>query len=50
VQRHQTLRAAIDWSYQLCSEGEQRLLARVAVFAGGRSREAAETVCGGDPL
>jgi hypothetical protein len=34
VQRHQTLRAAIDWSYQLCNEGERRLLARLAVFAG----------------
>jgi predicted ATPase len=50
VQRHQTLRAAIDWSYQLCSEAERRLLARLAVFAGGCSREAAEAVCGGDPL
>jgi predicted ATPase/class 3 adenylate cyclase len=50
VQRHQTLRAAIDWSYQLCGEGERRLLARLAVFAGGCSEEAAETVCGADPL
>jgi predicted ATPase len=50
VERHQTLRAAIDWSYQLCSEGERRLLARLAVFAGGCSREAAEAVCGGEPL
>jgi predicted ATPase/class 3 adenylate cyclase len=50
VQRHQTLRAAIDWSYQLCSEGERRLLSRLAVFAGGCSEEAAEEVCGGDPL
>jgi predicted ATPase len=50
VQRHQTLRAAIDWSYQLCSEAERRLLARLAVFAGGCSREAAEAVCSGDPL
>jgi predicted ATPase len=50
VQRHQTLRAAIDWSYQLCSEGECRLLARLAVFAGGWDREAAEAVCGADPL
>jgi predicted ATPase/class 3 adenylate cyclase len=50
VQRHQTLRAAIDWSYQLCRESEQRLLARLSVFAGGWSREAAETVCGVDPL
>jgi predicted ATPase len=50
VQRHQTLRAAIDWSYQLCSEAERRLLARLAVFAGGCTEEAAEEVCGGDPL
>jgi hypothetical protein len=44
------LRAAIDWSYQLCSEGERRLLARLAVFAGGCTAEAAEQVCGTDPL
>jgi predicted ATPase len=50
VQRHQTLRAAIDWSYQLCSEAERRLLARLAVFAGGCTEEAAEAVCGADPL
>jgi predicted ATPase len=50
VQRHQTLRAAIGWSYQLCSDGERRLLARLAVFAGGCSREAAEQVCGAEPL
>jgi predicted ATPase/class 3 adenylate cyclase len=50
VQRHQTLRAAIDWSYQLCSEVERRLLARLSVFAGGCSREAAEVVCGTEPL
>jgi hypothetical protein len=50
VQRHQTLRAAIDWSYELCSEPEQRLLARLAVFAGGCTREAAEGVCGGPPI
>jgi predicted ATPase len=50
VQRHQTLRAAIDWSYQLCSEAEQRLLARLAVFAGGCTEEAAEEVCGVEPL
>jgi predicted ATPase/class 3 adenylate cyclase len=43
---HQTLRATIDWSYQLLAEPEQRLLARLAVFAGGCTLEAAETVCG----
>jgi predicted ATPase/class 3 adenylate cyclase len=50
VQRHQTLRAAIDWSYELCSEPERRLLARLAVFAGGCTREAAEVVCAGPPI
>jgi hypothetical protein len=33
--RHQTLRATIDWSYSLLSEEEQRLFARLSVFAGG---------------
>ena len=42
VERHQTLRAAIDWSYDLLSEAEQVLLARLAVFVGGFSLEAAE--------
>jgi predicted ATPase/class 3 adenylate cyclase len=50
VQRHQTLRAAIDWSYELLSEEERRLLARLAVFAGGCTRRAAEAVCGTEPL
>jgi predicted ATPase len=50
LQRHQTLRAAIDWSYQLCSEAERRLLARLAVFTGGCTNEAADAVCGTDPL
>jgi predicted ATPase len=50
VQRHQTLRAAIDWSYDLCSEGERRLLARLAVFAGGCTRAAAEVVCSGEVI
>jgi predicted ATPase len=46
----QTLRATIDWSYQLLAEPEQRLLARLAVFAGGCTLDAAETVCGGDGI
>jgi predicted ATPase/class 3 adenylate cyclase len=48
VQRHQTLRAAIDWSYDLLREPERRLLARLSVFAGGCTRESAEAVGGGD--
>jgi tetratricopeptide (TPR) repeat protein len=43
--RHQTLLAAIDWSYQLLSEPERMLLRRLAVFAGGWTLEAAEAVC-----
>jgi predicted ATPase/class 3 adenylate cyclase len=50
VQRHQTLRAAIDWSYDLCSEPERRLLARMSVFAGGATRDAVEAVGAGDPI
>jgi predicted ATPase/class 3 adenylate cyclase len=50
VQRYQTLRAAIDWSYELLTDTERRLLARLAVFAGGCTRSAAEHVCGGPPL
>jgi predicted ATPase/class 3 adenylate cyclase len=50
VPHHQTLRATIDWSYQLLAEPEQRLLARLAVFAGGCTLEAAETVCAGDGI
>jgi predicted ATPase len=42
--RQQTLRAAIQWSHELLDEGEQRLFARLAVFAGGCTLEAAEAV------
>lgn len=44
---HQTLRAAIDWSYDLLSEKERALLPRLSVFSGGWTLEAAETVCQG---
>jgi len=43
--RQQTLRAAIDWSYELLDGDERALFARLAVFAGGCSLEAAEEVC-----
>ena len=45
--RQQTLRASIDWSYDLLSTPERILLRRLAVFAGGWSLEAAEAVAGG---
>lgn len=45
--RQQTLRALIDWSYDLLSEPEKRLLQRLSVFAGGWSLQAAEAVVGG---
>jgi predicted ATPase/class 3 adenylate cyclase len=50
VKRQQTLRATIDWSYDLLTEAQQRLLARLAVFAGGCTRSAAEAICAGDPI
>ena len=50
VERHQTLRATIDWSYDLLGEAHQRLLARLSVFADGCTFEAAEMVCAGDPI
>jgi predicted ATPase/class 3 adenylate cyclase len=50
VQRHQTLRAAIDWSFELLTEREQRLLGRLAVFAGGCTLQAVETVCSGEGI
>ncbi len=42
--RHRTLRAALDWSYQLLSEEEQRLLRHLAVFPAGFTFEAAQAV------
>jgi tetratricopeptide (TPR) repeat protein len=47
-ERQQTLRATIEWSYDLCSADEQRLFARLAVFSGGWTLEAAESVCEAD--
>jgi predicted ATPase/class 3 adenylate cyclase len=47
LERHQTLRAAIDWSYNLLSPTEQVLFYRLSVFVGGWTLEAAESVCEG---
>jgi predicted ATPase/DNA-binding SARP family transcriptional activator/predicted negative regulator of RcsB-dependent stress response len=46
--RHQTLRATMDWSYDLLSDEECALLRRLSVFAGGWTLEAAEAICAED--
>lgn len=48
--RQQTLRATIDWSYDLLSEPERALLRRMSVFAGGCMLQAVEVVCTGEPI
>ncbi|EQD85873.1 LuxR family transcriptional regulator [Saccharopolyspora spinosporotrichia] len=48
--RHRTLRALIDWSFQLCTEPEQLLWMRSSVFAGNFDLEAAESVCRGEGI
>ncbi|SEM63505.1 Predicted ATPase [Nonomuraea pusilla] len=45
--RHKTLRAVVDWSWDLLTEAERGVLRRLSVFSGGVSLEAAERVCGG---
>ncbi|HEY6450349.1 MAG TPA: hypothetical protein VIX60_06695, partial [Candidatus Cybelea sp.] len=44
-QRHQTMRDAIDWSYELLTAPEQRLFERLSIFAGGCTIDAATSVC-----
>jgi predicted ATPase len=46
--RHRTLRAVVDWSWELLTDAERMVLRRLAVFSGGASLDAAEQVCGGD--
>jgi predicted ATPase len=46
--RQRTLRATIEWSYELLTEEEKRLFAGLSVFAGGCTLEAAESVCDAD--
>ncbi|MFB7161035.1 LuxR C-terminal-related transcriptional regulator [Streptomyces sp. NPDC056242] len=49
-ERHQTLQALIDWSYDLCTPNEQTLWARASVFVGGFSTDALEAVCTDETL
>ena len=48
--RQQTLRALIDWSYDLLTVSERLLMCRLSVFVGGWTLEAAEEVCAGDGI
>jgi len=50
LSRHRTMRALIDWSWDLSSEAERTVLRRVAIFAGGWTLDAAEVVCFFEPL
>lgn len=48
IPRHRTLRATMDWSYELLSEHERLLLRRLTVFAGAFTLDAIEAICTGD--
>ena len=50
VERHQTLRQAVDWSYDLLDPRERVVLDRLGVFAGGFTLEAAEATVSGDRI
>ena len=50
LERQQTLRALVSWSYDLLQENEQLVLDRLSVFIGGFDLAAAEAVCGAEPL
>lgn len=50
LSRQQTLKATLDWSYELLSEPERVLLRRLAIFHGGFTLEAAEEICAGNEL
>jgi predicted ATPase/DNA-binding CsgD family transcriptional regulator len=48
--RHQTIRASLDWSYELLTDSERQLFARLSIFSGSFDLEAAAAVCAGDAI
>jgi predicted ATPase/class 3 adenylate cyclase/DNA-binding CsgD family transcriptional regulator len=48
MERHQTLRATVDWSYELLEPNERKLYRRLSVFAGGFAMADVEAICSGD--
>lgn len=50
IERHKTIEAAIEWSYNLLSEDEKFLFRRLSVFSGGFDLVAAEEICSDEPL
>jgi predicted ATPase/DNA-binding CsgD family transcriptional regulator len=48
--RHHTLKAALDWSYDLLSPTEKQVFRRLAAFGGGFTLEAAEAICAGEGI
>ena len=50
LERHQTLRALIDWSYNLLTERERTIFRRLAIFAGGFTLDLATVVCGDESI
>jgi predicted ATPase/DNA-binding SARP family transcriptional activator len=47
--RHQTLRAVVEWSWDLLDDAERALWRRLSIFAGGATVESAEAICAGTP-
>ena len=49
-ERQQTMRGAVEWSYELLDKAEKTFFRRLAIFAGGFTYEAAETICGNEDI
>ena len=50
IERHQTMRGTLDWSYELCGAAERTVFDRLSVFPAGFDLVAAKAVAGGDPV